>query len=441
MIWVHQTKVEQIVAEPQEEQLIASTMDARFITSAESTLESAATQYAPQFSLGESFASLPANVSSLIEQRLQTRTYHDREHLMRQGDPADGLFLISAGRVEIQTVDTGGTTHSIASLQAGTVVGEMALLTAEPRTASVVAAGEVSAKFLPADVFHNLASEYPVLSRVLTKLLAERLGMSSRDVLAGKTLNDYRILSRLGKGGMAVVYKAMHQATGELVALKMMSHRLVYDATALEHFQREASIIESFDDPGIVRMKGRFQAFRSYFMVLEYCEGVSLDLMLKKSGPLPVPEFKRVIAQLARALAYAHERGIVHRDIKPSNVMLTDRGEVKLMDFGVANPVDSEDVSGRVTGTPQYMAPEQLHGERVDTKADLFGLGCTAWKLLTGRDLLPDENIARLLKRHQNWIVPDVDCTDLDVCKLIDSCLQSDPADRHVDLQAVSRWG
>jgi len=275
---------------------------------------------------------------------------------------------------------------------------------------------------------------------VLTKLLADRLGVLGRDVLAGKTFDDYRILHRLGKGGMAVVYQASHTETGEQVALKMMSHRLVYDARALAQFQREAQLIESFDHPHIVQMKGRFRAFRSFFIVLEYCDGVSLDIALHSKGALALPEFRRVIGQLASALLYAHDHNVVHRDIKPSNVMLTSRGDVKLMDFGLANPVDDVESTGVVAGTPRYMPHEQLRGRSIDTRADLFALGCTAWKLLTGKDLINEQTIADIQKRHDNWQVPVVDCEDSSVCCFIQSCLQHKPDDRNVDLREIARW-
>ena len=124
-------------------------------------------------------------------------------------------------------------------------------------------------------------------------------------------------------------------------------------------------------------MHGRFKAFRSYFIVLEYCSGFTLDHTIRRA--LPVAELRKIIGQLCSALAYAHERNLVHRDIKPSNVMLTDDGDVKLMDFGLANPVDDTDSKGVVAGTPRYMAPEQLRGFGVDTRADVFALGVTAW--------------------------------------------------------------
>lgn len=391
--------------------------------------------------LGQSrpFARLNRELVKHIEQQLIPREFQAGEYLMRQGEIGDGLFLITNGQVEINVTDQDGETHIIAASGKGEILGEMALITEEPRTANVVATGNVLAKFLPVKSFDQIAIEYPVISRVLTQLLGERLGMRGRDVLAGKTMEGYHILKRLGKGGMAIVYQATNES-GESVALKMMSHRLVYDQSALDLFEQESRIIEDFDHPHIVRMHGRFKAFRSYFIVLEYCSGISLDRTIRRRGPLPVPEFRRIMGQLCSALAYAHDRNLVHRDIKPSNVMLTDDGDVKLMDFGLANPVDDTDSKGVVAGTPRYMAPEQLRGFVVDTRADVFALGVTAWKLLTGDDLIQEATLAEIQTRHNNWQVPEIDCEDSEVVDFIQTCLQYRAADRDVDLKKIARW-
>jgi len=305
-----------------------------------------------------------------------------------------------------------------------------------------VATSEVDAQFLPQKVFDDLASSYPVISQVLTQLLAERLGKTGHDALAGKTLDDYSIQSRLGRGGMAIVYKAEHVDSSEVVALKMMSHRLVYDAKALELFQREARIIESFDHQNIVQMKGRFKAFRSYFIVMEFCPGVALDEFVRDRGYIEPDQFRSIFGQIVAGLSYAHQQGVIHRDIKPSNVMLTPDGHVKLMDFGLARPVAGESSRSRklIAGTPRYMAPEQFMGRPVDTRADLFAVGVTAYKLLTGKNLISSRSLSGIERQHASWQVPDLSEHPQDVAEFVSACLQKKPDDRKVDLDAVSAW-
>ena len=241
---------------------------------------------------------------------------------------------------------------------------------------------------------------------------------------------------------MAIVYKAEHVDSSEVVALKMMSHRLVYDAKALELFQREARIIESFDHPNIVRMKGRFKAFRSYFIVMEFCPGVALDEFVRDQGYIEPDQFRSIFGQIIAGLNYAHQQGVIHRDIKPSNVMLTPDGHVKLMDFGLAKPVAGESSRSRklIAGTPRYMAPEQFMGRPVDTRADLFAVGVTAYKLLTGKNLISSRSLSGIERQHASWQVPDLSEHPQDIAEFVSACLQKKPDDRNVDLDAVSAW-
>jgi len=390
----------------------------------------------------EPFSQLPPVILEKIEERLDERHFQPNEYLIREGDAADGLYFLTDGRVTVLSIDQLSQDHEIARCGPGSILGEMALLTDQLRTASVVATTKVSAKFLPLPIFQELASNFPVIGKVLTQLLAQRLGGQDHDALSGKRFGRYRITERLGLGGMAIVYEALDEQTMTPVALKMMSHRLVYDANALKLFQSEARMIEEFDHPHIVRMLGRFKAFRSFFIVLEFCDGVSLDQYVRKNGAFAENQFRKVMAQLAAALSYAHSKGIVHRDIKPSNVLLTSDGNVKLMDFGLAKPVDNGEgnCSRLISGTPRFMAPEQLQGAPPDVQADLFALGCMAWKLLTGKELISDIRLTDIVDRHKNWQLPDMDNLPREISAFLQNCLQADPKHRRVDLDAISRW-
>ena len=390
----------------------------------------------------EPFSQLPPVILEKIEERLEERNFQTDERLIKEGDPGDGLYFLTSGRVTILSSDQLNEDKEIARCGAGAILGEMALLTDQPRTATVAAATSVTAKFLPVIVFQELASNYPVIGKVLTQLLAQRLGQQEHDALSGKQFGRYRIVQRLGRGGMAIVYQARDEQSDETVALKMMSHRLVYDANALKLFQSEARMIEAFEHPHIVRMVGRFKAFRSFFIVLEFCDGVTLDAFVRKNGPLSEEQFRKIVAQLASALSYAHSKGIAHRDIKPSNIILTATDNVKLMDFGLAKPVDNGDAAASrlISGTPRFMAPEQLKGAPTETHADLFSLGCTAWKLLTGKDLINDTRLSDIEDRHKNWQLPDTSKFTPEIAAFLKTCLQVDPVKRSVDLEAVARW-
>src|SRR5690606_6512793 len=209
------------------------------------------------------FSALPARVIDAVVGRLYQEEFAEGSTLLRQGESGDCLMLIDDGNVEVRMHLDDGSTHRLAILGPRDIVGEMALLTREPRTADVVAIHPLRVLVLPAKAFDEVADLHPEIRVVLTDLLAERLGQASVDGLGEKLLEGYRIEHCLGRGGMAVVYAA-DSREGKRVALKMMSHRLVYDSDALRRFQREADIAESFKHARIARVHGRFEAYRTY---------------------------------------------------------------------------------------------------------------------------------------------------------------------------------
>ena len=394
------------------------------------------------------FDTLPNELVDALEAQMVERRYSANEYLTRQGDSGDCLFLIRNGLVGIVVNDEHGIAHQIDRSGFGDILGEMALLTEEPRSASLIAQEDVTAMLLPADKFHAAALKNPEIGEVLAKLLAKRLGGQRRDVLAGKTFSKYRIVRRLGRGGMAIVYEGSHLDDARRVALKMLSHRLVYDKASLVWFHREADIVESFDHPNIVRMFGRFKAFKSYFIVMEFCDGITLERLVRLNGPLNQDDFRRAFGQIASAVLYAHQRDVVHRDIKPVNLMLNFDGTVKLMDFGLAKPINElepvTEVDNHIVGTPRYMAPEQLKGREISEVTDYFALGCTAYKLLTGETLFPEHDVTKLRAIHDRWKVPDFSQQRpewaSDICELLTGCLQRRRSNRVCDLAKYATW-
>lgn len=438
----HVDSAEYVARFPQAKQLVRDVL--RRASTAPANLTMTSLPVALASSAGDKAQSLS---EPLVEvQRLATEQAFARgEPLVRQGEEANSLMVIREGAVEIRVEEDDGTIHVIGCLGAGQVLGEMALLTSEPRTASAVATEPVRAAVLPVESFHNLCSRYPQMSELLTELIAERLGNAQQDALTDKRLDRYRILRRLGRGGMSVVYEAIDTVKESKVALKMMSHRLVCSPAALHRFQLEASIIEGFDHPHIVSMYGRFAAFRTYFIVMEYCGGETLAEYIERHGALDEAAFRRALAQLALALRHAHESGIIHRDIKPANVMRLPDGTLKLMDFGLAEPIATESAKdGDVVGTPRYMAPEQRLGETVDERADYFSLGCVAYEMLTGAPLFTRSVLHEIIRDFREWARPDFahlgNSVTTETARLLQPMLAVDPNDRLLDIRAISSW-
>ncbi|MDH3593055.1 MAG: protein kinase [Planctomycetota bacterium] len=379
-----------------------------------------------------------------IEREMTERSFDAGDFLMRQGERGDDLMIVQAGRVEIR-VTSGENEHVLKRGGPGEVLGEMALLTREPRTADVVALTPVQVLLLPIDAARRLLTEHPELAEVLSHLIARRLGREI-DALAGKNFHGYTIRSRLGRGGQSVVYEATEHGRDRHVALKMLSHALVFRPRSREAFRREAALIESFDHPHIVHMLGRFKAFSTFFIVMEFCDGDSLDVILARRGRIGPATVRHIVGQLASALAYAHERNIVHRDLKPSNVMVNRDGVVKLTDFGLARPSERSvaDIEGTIAGTPRYMAPEQIERGAIGTATDLFGLAGLAWEMLSGDSLFEARTFEELRKAQESWDVPTPEEAfpdlDVDLREFLGSCLARDPRERRADLEAMSGW-
>ncbi|MEO1995103.1 MAG: protein kinase [Planctomycetaceae bacterium] len=380
-----------------------------------------------------------------IEPQMHEELYAEGDYLFHQGDPGTSLMLLCDGSVEINTDDEWGKRHLIGRAIQGEVLGEMALLADEPRSANVIAATAVRVLVLPVEKFRRLAEEFPEISVMLTQVISKRVGTQHRDVLVGKSLERYRVQRRLGRGGMGVVYEAHDTKDGKRVALKMMSHQLVYDAAGHTQFQQEADIVESFQHENIVHMYRRFRAFHTAFIAMEFCDGETLQERIQR-GPLAEAEARRVFGQVAAAVAYAHDRDIVHRDIKPDNIMVNSDGLVKLMDFGLAKPITSTNsaLNGRIVGTPGYMSLEQLTGRSSAKECDYFSMGCVAYEMLTAKPICPAKSIPELLQRLTNWEVPDMkkECPDIsdEFSQTVEGCLSKEAESRHLDFGVVASW-
>jgi len=231
-------------------------------------------------------------------------------------------------------------------------------------------------------------------------------------IAAGTRLGDYVVLDALGRGGMGVVYLARRASRlgvfgggepGDYVALKTVADGLALTDTALRRFAKEHEVLALLDHANVVRPFGPMQVERGvHFFAMEYVEGKSLGQLLAESGPLPPARAARVAVEVLRALAAAHERGIVHRDVKPTNVLLRRDGAVKVADFGLAHVVDWTrlTISSGALGTPSYMAPEQFESTAVDPRSDLYSVAAVLHEMLTGRPPFEAANAAALMLKH-----------------------------------------
>ena len=218
-------------------------------------------------------------------------------------------------------------------------------------------------------------------------------------VLSGR----YRVLRKIGGGGMADVYLCEDLTLGRRVALKVLLQRFLGDPNFVERFRREAKAAAGLNQANLVSIYDWGEVDGTYFIVMEYVEGETLKDLVRRQGRLGGSEAVRISLQLLAALEFAHRTGIVHRDIKPQNVMLDRDGNVKVMDFGIARAADSGMTeAGSILGTAQYLAPEQARGQRVDERSDLYSVGIVLYEMLTGTVPFKGDSAVTVALKHVN---------------------------------------
>src|SRR5438445_987882 len=261
---------------------------------------------------------------------------------------------------------------------------------------------------------------------------------------AGSRLGGYQTLTLIGVGGMGEVYHARDLKLGREVALKILRGELAQDAERLSRFDREARLLASLNHPHIATLYGMEEADGVRFLVMEFVPGPTVADRLV-GGPLSVAESLSLGRQVAEALEAAHEKGVVHRDLKPGNVKITPAGKVKLLDFGLAKAVAVDSAPGAETathdttregtilGTPYYMSPEQVRGQPLDRRTDIWSFGCVLFEALSGQRAFPGSTgpdiFAAILEREPNWtLLPPA--VPPSIRNLLQRCFRKDPAAR-----------
>jgi serine/threonine-protein kinase len=265
----------------------------------------------------------------------------------------------------------------------------------------------------------------------------------------GYFLGKYKLLGFLGSGGMSSVYLAEHTLMRRKQAIKVLPKKRIGDASYLDRFKLEALATAALDHPNIVRAYDIDNEGDVHYLVMEYVPGRDLQSVVNEDGPLPCREAANYIAQAAEGLQHAHDAGLIHRDVKPANLLLDGHGHIKILDLGLALFAREGEASltimhnENVLGTADYLAPEQaLSSHDVDSRADIYALGCTLYFLLTGHPPFPEGTLAQRIAKHQTKMPPDIrddraDCPN----ELIAICLkmmQKDPRHRQQKMREVA---
>lgn len=242
-----------------------------------------------------------------------------------------------------------------------------------------------------------------------------------RALSPGSVLGNYIVLEKLGEGGMGTVLKAQHRKMQRIVALKVLHGDATRSSAAVRRFQTEVRAAAKLQHPNIVCALDADEGAGAHFLVMEYVEGIVLSELLGRKGPLPIRDATGYTLQVAQGLAYAHAEGVIHRDIKPGNLLLDKRGCVKILDMGLARleeaaaaaaeaaTLESLTNAGQVLGTLDYMSPEQAEdAHQVDHRADIYSLGCTYFRLLTGRPPYRGKTSVNKIVAHRDQPIPSL---------------------------------
>ena len=280
--------------------------------------------------------------------------------------------------------------------------------------------------------------------------------------MVGTTISHYKVLEKIGEGGMGVVYRATDTKLNRDVALKILPEQFASDSQRMGRFQREAEVLASLDHPNIGQIYGIEEAGQTRALVLQLIEGPTLADKIAQ-GPIPVEDALKIALQMAEGLEAAHEKGVIHRDLKPANIKITPEGQVKILDFGLAKAMEGEmpatDLSqsptlthaatqaGVILGTAAYMSPEQARGENADQRADVWAFGVVQFEMLTGRRTFEGRTVsdvlAAVLAKEPQWNSL-ADNLHPRLRQLLERCLSKELRDRYtgvgdarVDIQTV----
>lgn len=286
--------------------------------------------------------------------------------------------------------------------------------------AELVALGLISSERLSGVIDSFGPEDRPETRHEFLQVLVAKGALTAyqaRELMAGRgtalVLGNYRLLEKLGAGGMGTVFRAEHRRMKRIVALKVLSSKLTKSAELVQRFQREVEAAARLTHPNIVHAFDADEVRGTHFLVMEYVTGSNLEAIVRERGPLPVSLALRCLLQAAQGLEYAHQRGVVHRDIKPANLLLDDEEQVKILDMGLARLTAGVEAgheltaTGVVMGTAEYMAPEQAESARTaGVPADIYSLGCTLYFLLTGQRMYPGGNMMAQVLAHRERPIP-----------------------------------
>jgi len=370
-------------------------------------------------------------LSSMEEKRFKAG-----ERLITRGEKGDKLFIIQDGTCTV-IIEKDGQAYPIVSLKSGDLVGEMALITGEPRTANVDAETDVVVAEISREKFDAICEEHPSLMEILSKIVQENIFSSI--FKEQREVGKYNIQDILGKGGMSTVYKGVHRYIDMPVVIKVLRHDMAMNPDFFDKFKEDAVKVVQLNHENIVTVFDIAGLYRTIFIFREFLEGEPLHKILDKTPQQPLNRVIEFLLQICSGLAHSHEQGLIHQGVKPTNIFIQPNDQVKLIDFGLAFPRGAIDAS--LVKTMQYMSPEQIEGDRIDERTDIYSLGITAFEMITGQRPFPDDDMDKFLEMHSTQEIPDPRSVRPDLpdefCRFVIQATQKNPDKRYGNVSEI----
>ncbi len=336
--------------------------------------------------------------------QMEFRRIRKGERFIRQGEEAGHFYLILKGSCIVR-LEKDDMFFTLAQLGPGELVGEMAVFTGEKCGANVEAETDMDILGMSREQFEILSQKYPEFRGYFSEIVTQRLSTSK--ITAEKKIGKYLITEKIGDGGSSIIYKGIHEVLKLPVAIKMLKHEMAMDPDFIKIFSNEAKIIAQLNHPQIVRVYDIEELYRTVFIIMEYLEGVPLRQMLDSTKKMSFTKTLDILLQVCYGLEYAHKYGIIHQDINPKNIFVQPDGGVKIIDFGLACRIGSVDENFLFPGTIYYISPEQIKGNPVDERTDIYSLGITAYEMVTGTLPTVGNDMKILINWHLNEDVHD----------------------------------
>jgi len=269
--------------------------------------------------------------------------------------------------------------------------------------------------------------------------------MTGNMLQIGDQFDHFQIQAHMAQGGMSDIYRAFDLVNRREVVIKVPDQSMLGDPAQFERFQRELEVMKTLDHPAILKGLGSGKYNRIPYLVTEFVDGKSLRNLIETSAPLTPDQAVSLTRKIADGMAYCHQNGVIHRDLKPENILVTADGQPVIMDFGLALTKGSHRVTysnlSATMGTPDYMAPEQIEGQRGDQRTDIYALGTILYELLSGAVPFTGDSNMVIMAQHLNGTVPRLDRVNpsipSELAAIVAKCLSRDPDQRYADMVAL----